>query len=179
MADCNKCLYMPACKDKTNAMLRYIAYDEEIDIECDKFKDEADFNAEIERLQAENDDLFYKLQGVMWFVDKWLDGEELEQDELNRAITMREKTLRITEEQQAEIERLEKARHKQAQFLEEERGQKYELINKITKAKTDAIKEYDYRLWLECVKIMNLNQLDVMRELREKVIEEMVGEQDD
>ena len=31
------------------------------------------------------------LQGVMWFVDKWLDGAELEQDEVNRAITMREK----------------------------------------------------------------------------------------
>lgn len=73
---------------------------------CGKFKNKADFNAEIKRLQAENDDLFYKLQGVMWFVDKWLDGDELEQDELNRAITMREKTLQITEEQQKEIEKL-------------------------------------------------------------------------
>jgi hypothetical protein len=100
---------MPACKDKTNAMIRYIAYDEEIDIECDKFKDEVDFNAEIEKLKAENDDLFYKLNGVMWFVDKWLDGDELEQDELNRAITMREKTLQITEEQQKEIEKLKRA----------------------------------------------------------------------
>ena len=33
--------------------------------------------------------------------------------------------------QAAEIERLEKARQKQAQFLGEERGQKYELLNKI------------------------------------------------
>ena len=62
--------------------------------------------AEIKKLQAENDDLFYKLQGVMWFVDKWLDGDELEQDEVNRAVAMREKTLQITEEQQKEIERL-------------------------------------------------------------------------
>ena len=62
----------------------------------------------INRLQKENDDLFYKLQGVMWSVDKWLDGKELEQDEVNRAITMREKTLQIVEKQQAEIERLSK-----------------------------------------------------------------------
>lgn len=42
----------------------------------------------------------------MHSVDKWLDGKELEQDEVNRAATMREKTLQITEKQQAEIERL-------------------------------------------------------------------------
>ena len=42
----------------------------------------------------------------MHFVDKWLDGNELEQDEVNRADTMRHKTLQIIEEQQAEIERL-------------------------------------------------------------------------
>lgn len=61
---------------------------------------------EIEKLKAENDDLFFKLNGVMWSVDKWLDGDELKQDEVNRAITMREKTLQITEKLQAEIERL-------------------------------------------------------------------------
>lgn len=60
----------------------------------------------INRLKAENDDLFYKLTGVMCSVDKWLEGDELKQDEVNRAAMMREKTLRITEEQQAEIERL-------------------------------------------------------------------------
>lgn len=62
----------------------------------------------ISHLKKENDDLFYKLQGVMWSVDKWLDGKELEQDEVNRAITMREKTLQITEQQQSEIENLKK-----------------------------------------------------------------------
>lgn len=44
----------------------------------------------------------------MHSVDKWLDGYELKQDEVNRAATMREKTLQITEKQQAEIERLQK-----------------------------------------------------------------------
>ena len=60
----------------------------------------------VKRLKAENDDLFYKLTGVMWSVDKWLEDDELNQHEVNRAITMREKTLQITEELQAEIERL-------------------------------------------------------------------------
>ena len=33
----------------------------------------------------------YIILGVMHSVDKWLDGKELEQDEVNRAATMREK----------------------------------------------------------------------------------------
>lgn len=45
----------------------------------------------------------YTLIGVMHSVDKWLDGEELEQDEVKRAITMREKTLGIIEGYQAQI----------------------------------------------------------------------------
>ncbi len=47
--------------------------------------------------RAEVDNLEYTLAGVMHSVDKWLDGDELEQDEVNRAVTMREKTLRIIE----------------------------------------------------------------------------------
>lgn len=48
----------------------------------------------------------YTLLGVMHFVDKWLDGNELEQDEVNRARIMREKTLEIVEELQAENKKL-------------------------------------------------------------------------
>lgn len=58
--------------------------------------------------KSEVDKLEYILTGVMHSVDKWLDGEELKQDEVNRAITMREKTLRIIEDAKSEIERLEK-----------------------------------------------------------------------
>lgn len=47
--------------------------------------------------RSEFDTLEYTLLGVMHSVDKWLDGDELEQDEVNRAITMREKTLQIVE----------------------------------------------------------------------------------
>lgn len=62
----------------------------------------------IDELSKKENDLFYKLAGVMHSVDKWLDGEELNQDEVNRAATMREKTLKIVEDLQLEKERLEK-----------------------------------------------------------------------
>ena len=45
----------------------------------------------------------YIILGVMHSVDKWLDGKELEQDEVNRAATMREKTLRIIESRPEQI----------------------------------------------------------------------------
>ena len=60
----------------------------------------------INRKTAENKDLFYKLTGVMHSVDKWLEGDELKQNEVQRACTMREKTLRIAEQQITDNERL-------------------------------------------------------------------------
>ena len=54
------------------------------------------------------DELEYILAGVMHSVDKWLEGGELEQDEVNRAATMREKVLRIIEGKDARIRELEK-----------------------------------------------------------------------
>lgn len=56
----------------------------------------------INHQQKKNDDLLYKLTGVMHSVDKWLDGDELKQDEVNRAATMREKTLRLIESARTE-----------------------------------------------------------------------------
>lgn len=44
-------------------------------------------------LGKKRDDLALMLEGVMLNVDKWLDGDELNQDPVNRAITMREKIL--------------------------------------------------------------------------------------
>lgn len=46
----------------------------------------------------ENDELFYKLVGVMHFVDKFLEGDELELDEVQRADLMREKVLKALED---------------------------------------------------------------------------------
>lgn len=70
-----------------------------------------DYIAAVRRLAAYEDtglepeecgNLAYKLVGVMHFVDKWLKGEELKQDEVNRAATMREKVLRLIENLEAE-----------------------------------------------------------------------------
>lgn len=55
--------------------------------------------------KSEVDRLEYTLLGVMHSVDKWLDGDELKQDEVNRAATMREKTLRIIENAKTEVAR--------------------------------------------------------------------------
>lgn len=46
----------------------------------------------------------------------------------------------------AEIERIQKARLKQAKFLAEQKAQKYELINKLSRAKTESYKEFVERL---------------------------------
>lgn len=80
------------------------------------------------------------LAGVMWSVDKWLDGEELEQDEVNRAIKMREKTLRIVEEKDAEIERLKKVNQN---FAELENGY---IVTGYKNIRADAIAEFAERI---------------------------------
>ena len=59
--------------------------------------------------KSEVNRLEYTLLGVMRSVDKWLVGAELEQNEVNRAITMREKTLQIVEGLRSEVKSLEKA----------------------------------------------------------------------
>lgn len=57
----------------------------------------------IRRQKDEIDRLTLTLCGVMHFVDKWLDDEELDKDEVIRAATMREKTLAIVEGLQAQL----------------------------------------------------------------------------
>lgn len=57
----------------------------------------SDAASSIESLQAKLEAAEYTLLGVMHSVDKWLDGDELDGDEVNRACTMREKTLRLLE----------------------------------------------------------------------------------
>ena len=62
-----------------------------------------------DNFESTADDLYYTLLGVMHSVDKWLDGDELKQHEVNRAATMREKTLQIIEGQTREIISLQRA----------------------------------------------------------------------
>ena len=104
----------------------------------------------INRLEKENNALFLELEGVMWSVDKWLDGDELKQDKVNRAITMREKALQITERQEAEIERLkaeieevnEADRETELQALKESKENAKMFCEAINHAKSEAIKEF-------------------------------------
>lgn len=49
-------------------------------------------------LSKKRDDLELTIDGIMWYVDKWLEGDELNQEPIKRAIIMREKTLKIAEE---------------------------------------------------------------------------------
>ena len=51
----------------------------------------------IEKLQAANNELECTLAGVMHSVDKWLAGDDFEHGEVQRAAIMREKTLQIIE----------------------------------------------------------------------------------
>lgn len=121
---------------------------------------------EVERLSKENTELFFKLEGVMWSVDKWLEGDELKQDEVNRAITMREKTLRIVESQQAEIERLKKR-----SILN---GLK--VVNKERKQiKSEAIKEFAKRLMDE-VGITPVDDFNYAYVIRSEEIDNLVKE---
>ncbi len=64
----------------------------------------------IEKLQAENNELFYTLEGVMHSVDKWLDDGDYSPNRVQRAATMREKTLQIVEHLQAELEQTKRER---------------------------------------------------------------------
>lgn len=52
------------------------------------------------------EELEYILAGVMHFVDKWLDGDDFEQDEVNRAAIAREKALQAIESRDAKISEL-------------------------------------------------------------------------
>ena len=108
----------------------------------------------IKMLERANEEFFYNLSGVMHYVDKWLDGEELGQDVVNRTMTMREKTLQITEKQQAEIERLKEEieeankadREAELQALTENREKAKMFSEAIEHAKAEAIKEFAHLL---------------------------------
>ena len=87
------------------------------------------------RLQADKEKLEYILMGVMHSVDKWLEGEELNHDETNRAIIMREKTLQIVEKQQAEIRRYKNC-------YEQVKWERDLFEEQCKTAKAEAIKEF-------------------------------------
>lgn len=144
----------------------------------------------INRQKAENERLEYVLMGVMHSVDKWLEGDELKQDEVNRAATMREKTLQMLEDSQdghirtaaekdAEIERLQK-HNKEYGFCNLlgnclVYSKNLKDYNDMRKGlKSEARKEFANELKRICVKDGFVDRCDIMR-----LLKEMDGEQND
>ena len=142
----------------------------------------------IKCLQSENEDLFYKLTGVMHSVDKWLDGDELKQDEVNRAATMREKTLQIVENLQSENERLEKETKDKERAYNDEfclrkewKTKCQELLEEKQTARSEAYKEFAERLKIEAMSSKNKRPSLILEgavdcSCIDRVLKEMVGE---
>lgn len=83
----------------------------------------------------------------------------------------------------AEIERIQKARLKQAQFLAEQKMQKYELMSKLSQAKVKAYKEFAEKLKKKCYE--DFEEIDEMlapyvtEDNIDEVLKEIVGEEND
>ena len=124
----------------------------------------------INRQKSEIDNLKYTLLGVMHFVDKWLDEDELEQDEVKRAEIMREKTLNIVEELQTKI------------IKEKNKNSKLRNKRNRLKAEIDRLKRfkaYFDDLYGDGLEVANwhLNgKLEPFDNFYESAIEEMAGE---
>ena len=65
---------------------------------------------------------------------------------IRKSLDLINRKMEEIERLKVEIERIQKARLKQAQFLAEQKAQKYELINKLSRAKTESCKEFVERL---------------------------------
>lgn len=75
--------------------------------------------------------------------------------------------LDLINRQKAEIERIQKARLKQAQFLAEQKLQKSELHDKLSRAKTEAYKEFSEKIKQEIKEAYDSN-IEVLNEHFEK-----------
>jgi hypothetical protein len=123
---------------------------------------ENDILAEVDKEQK---DFEYTLIGVMHSVDKWLDGEELEQNEVNRAATMREKTLRIVEGKQAEIERLNKEVDRLSQVVLYHDGQMVDTIKEFAERASDKLQTGNI--------IMDKSIHDIIDRIENEMLEEL------
>lgn len=85
--------------------------------------------------------------------------------------------LDIINSQKSEIERLKKARLKQAQFLAEQKAQKYELINKLSQVKTESYKEFAERLKEKSCDIVLYGEIVTVNTI-DNLLKEMVGDEE-
>ena len=142
------------------------------------------------KLRAEVKRLQYVLMGVMYSVDKWLEGDELKQDEVNRAAIMREKTLQIVEKQKAEIDILirkkETLQDEVAELKAKNERLKAEircgdnalalLDRSLFEVKAEAIKEFAERLKEKATSTFFEERKYVDTEDIDNLVKEMVGE---
>lgn len=133
----------------------------------------------IKQLQTENNDLFYKLAGVMHSVDKWLEGDELKQDEVNRAATMREKTLQTVENLQAENESLKRTVNHTAKGS-------VKILEMVHEAKADAyrdiirrIKENSNKMGLVCSGELVRTDYTITEEKLDDFLKDFINKADD
>ena len=70
------------------------------------------------------EELEYILAGVMHFVDKWLEADDFDKDEVNRAAIAREKALKAIEARDEKIRELEN-RLKRSNMLADERAEAF------------------------------------------------------
>ena len=122
MATCKECLHAPVCEEVNSLKCRKDFAWYRAESGCPHFKPAADvvsknesreinstwaaiYAAAHEKWEKAYEQIEYTLRGVMYSVDKWLEGDELIDDEVNRAITMREKTLQIIENAKSEVAR--------------------------------------------------------------------------
>ena len=119
----------------------------------------------IKELIKEKNDLEYALIGVMHSVDKWLDGAELKQDEVNRAATMREKILQIIEGKQAEIERLNKEVDRLSQVVLYHDGQMVDTIKEFAERARDQLQTGNV--------IMDKSIADIINNIANEMLEEL------
>ena len=131
-----------------NGLLNRQMYEiEKLTVELQAMRGAANsYKREVERLE-------YTLLGVMHSVDKWLDGDELKQNEVDRAVTMREKTLQIVER----LKNLAEASDKNCKTA-------VGIIDKWEKqyafAKAEAVKEFAERLKEETRGLIGYNFID-------------------
>lgn len=83
----------------------------------------------------------------------------------------------LIESQQAKINKLEKARQKQAYLLCNLRGQKYELMNRISAVKNEAYKEFAERLKIYSCRLKDGHDM-VDTICIDNLLKEMVGEKE-
>ena len=83
----------------------------------------------------------------------------------------------LIESQQAKINKLEKARQKQVYLLCNLRGQKYELMNRISAVKNEAYKEFAERLKIYSCRLKDGHDM-VDTICIDNLLKEMVGEEE-